>query len=212
MSPVTAREKKLASETSYHSCKCFSEHFIANKMKKTKILMNKPVYVGQAVLPCSKTLMYEFWYDYLNPKYGDQVKLCYMNIDNFIFKVERDGFYKDTLPDFNKRYDTFKIDKKLNRCIPIGVNPKVIGMLKDELNGRVMSEFFALDSKLYAFQDIDNDEEKKAKGAKKCVIKKVLNFSHYTDALLLNKTIRSTQQRFENHYHVITTEEINKIA
>ena len=85
-------------------------------------------------------------------------------------------------------------------------------MFKDELNGRVMSEFFALDSKLYAFQDIDNDEEKKAKGAKKCVIKKVLNFSHYTDALLLNKTIRSTQQRFENHYHVITTEEINKIA
>ena len=85
-------------------------------------------------------------------------------------------------------------------------------MFKDELNGRVMSEFVALDSKLYAFQDIDNDEEKKAKGAKKCVIKKVLNFSHYTDALLLNKTIRSTQQRFENHYHVITTEEINKIA
>ena len=76
--------------------------------------MNKPVYVGQAVLPCSKTLMYEFWYDYLNPKYGDKVKLCYMDTDSFIFKVGRDDFYKDTLPDLNKHYDTSKIKNNID--------------------------------------------------------------------------------------------------
>ena len=85
-------------------------------------------------------------------------------------------------------------------------------MFKDELNGRVMSKFVALASELYAFLDIDNAEEKKTKGVKKCVIKKVLKFNHYMDALLLNKTIRSTQQRFKSDYHTITTEEINKTS
>ena len=57
-------------------------------MRKTKVYMNKPVYIGQAVLDISKMLMYEFWYDYLEPKYGDKIKLCYMNTDSFIFYVE----------------------------------------------------------------------------------------------------------------------------
>ena len=85
-------------------------------------------------------------------------------------------------------------------------------MFKDELNQRVMSKFVALTSKLYVFLDIDNAEEKKTKGVKKCVIKKVLKFNHYMDALLLNKTIRSTQQRFKSDYHTVTTEEINKTS
>ena len=85
-------------------------------------------------------------------------------------------------------------------------------MFKDELNQRVMSKFVALTSKLYVFLDTDNAEEKKTKGVKKCVIKKVLKFNHYMDALLLNKTIRSTQQRFKSDYHTITTEEINKTS
>ena len=106
--------KNIASEPNYHSCKCFSERFMAIEMIKTKTLMNKPVYVGQAVLDISKTLMYEFWYDYLNPKYGDKVKLCYMDTDSFIFKVGRDDFYKDTLPDLNKHYDTSKIKNNID--------------------------------------------------------------------------------------------------
>ena len=85
-------------------------------------------------------------------------------------------------------------------------------MFKDELNQRVMSKFVALTSKLYVFLDTDNAEEKKTKGVKKCVIKKVLKFNHYMDALLLNKTIRSTQQRLKSDYHTITTEEINKTS
>ena len=113
---------------------------------------------------------------------------------------------------FRKWYDTSKIDQKLNRCIPIGINKGVIGMFKDELNGNVMTEFVALASKLYDFLDDQDKCEKKAKGVKKCVIKKVLKFNHYKDSLLSNKTIRTTQQRFRNNYHVITTEEINKIA
>ena len=106
--------KNIASEPNYHSCKCFSERFMATEMIKTKTLMNKPAYVGQAVLDISKTLMYEFWYDYLNSKYGNKVKLCCMDTDSFIFKVGRDDFYKDTLPDLNKRYDTSKIKNNID--------------------------------------------------------------------------------------------------
>ena len=85
-------------------------------------------------------------------------------------------------------------------------------MFKDELNGRVMSKFVALASKLYAVLDIDNAAEKKAKDVKKCVIKKVLKFNRYMNALLLNKSIRSTQQRFKSDHHTITTEDIDKTA
>ena len=93
--------KKLASEPNYHSCKCFSEHLMVIEMKKTKMRMNKLVYVGQAVLDISKTLMYEVCYDYLKPKYGGKVKLCYMDTHSFIFNVETEDFYKDVLPDLN---------------------------------------------------------------------------------------------------------------
>ena len=193
LSILIVKEKTLVSEPNYQTCKQFSEHLMAIEIKKTKFGMNKPVYVGQAVLDIIKKLMYEFWYDYIIPKYDDKVKLCYMDTDR-------------------KWYDTSKIDQKLNRCIPIGINKGVIGMFKDELNGNVMTEFVALASKLYDFLDDQDKCEKKAKGVKKCVIKKVLKFNHYKDSLLSNKTIRTTQQRFRNNYHVITTEEINKIA
>ena len=84
--------KQLASESNYHSCKCFSGHLMAIEMKKTKMRMNKAIYVGQAVLDINKKLMYEVWYDYLKPKYGSKVKLCYMDTHSFIFNVETEDF------------------------------------------------------------------------------------------------------------------------
>ena len=110
-----SERKKLVSEPNYHNGKQFSENLMAIEMKKTKFHMNKPVYVGQAVLDISKTLMYEFWYDCIIPKYGDKVKLCYMDTDSFIFHVKTDDFYGDVMSDLEKWYDTSKIDQKLNR-------------------------------------------------------------------------------------------------
>ena len=121
---------------------------MAIEMKKTKVYMNKPVYVGQAVLDLSKTLMYEFWYDYIKPKYGDKVKLCYMDTDSFIFYVETDDFYKDIMSDLEKWHDTSKRDKKLNRSIPIRINAGIIGKFKGDLTGEVMTEFAAMASKI----------------------------------------------------------------
>ena len=92
---TNARRKQLVSQPNYHTCKRFSEHLMAIELRKTKVYMNKPIYIGQDVLDISKTLMYKFCYDYLKPKYGDKVKLCYMNTDSFIFIVETVDFFKD---------------------------------------------------------------------------------------------------------------------
>ena len=79
------KRKLLVSKPTYHTCKRFSKDLMATELKRTKVYMNKLIYVGQAVLDISKTLMYTFYFDYLKPKYGDKVKLCYMDTDSFIF-------------------------------------------------------------------------------------------------------------------------------
>ena len=85
-----------------HTTKHFSEDLQAIEMRKTKVIMNKPVYLGQAILDISKTLMYEFWYDYIKPKYQEKAKLCYMDTDSFIIRIETEDFYKDIAQDINK--------------------------------------------------------------------------------------------------------------
>ena len=96
------RRNKLTSEPNYDSCKQFNDDLMAIEMKKTEVLMNKPIAVGQAILDISKTLMYEFWYDYLKPKYQDNIKLCYMDTDSFIIYIETGDFFKDISNDVDK--------------------------------------------------------------------------------------------------------------
>ena len=100
------RRNQLVSEPNYHTTKCFSEKLLAIEMKKTKVKMNKPVYLGLSILEISKILMYEFWYGSIKPKYGDNVKLCYMDTDSFIMHIKTEDFYKDIANDVKKRFDT----------------------------------------------------------------------------------------------------------
>ena len=93
------RRIQLASEPNYHTPKHFSGNLIAMKMKKTKVKMNKPIYLGMSILDISKTLMYAFWYDYIKPKYKDKEKLCYMDTDSFVIYIKSDDFYKDIADD-----------------------------------------------------------------------------------------------------------------
>ena len=85
------RRKQLASEPTYHTTKYFSENLIAIETKKTKVKMNKPIHFGISILPINKTLMYEFWYGYIKPKYQDKAKLCYMDTDSFIIHIKTGG-------------------------------------------------------------------------------------------------------------------------
>ena len=206
------KRNKLVSEPNYHTSKHFSEDLMAIEMRKTKVVMSKPVYLGQAILDISKTLMYEFWYDYLKPKYGDKVKLCYMDTDNFIVHIEAEEFYEDIASNVDKWFDTSAYNEDNNRPLPIGKNKKVIGKFKDEMNGKIMIENYNARAKTYAFKLDDDKETKRAKGTKKCVIKKDLTFENYKESVLKNKIIIRSQLRFKSDHHNVYTEEIDKIA
>ena len=209
------RRKKLVSQPNYDSWKVFSENLMAIEMRKTEILMDEPIAVGQAILDISKTLMYEFWYDYLKPKYQDKIELCCMDSDSFIFQFQTDDFLKDISSDGIKWFDTSNYDKNDIRPLPTGKNKKVIGKFKVELGGKILTEFVALRAKTYVYVQLNNDkfvEHKKAKGKKKCVIKKHLNFDLYKKALFNNETIRFTQRRFKSDYYKIYTQTAHKTA
>ena len=108
--------------------------------RKTKTLMNKPVYLGQAILDISKTLMYEFWSDYVKPKYKKKAKLCYMDTNSFIIHIFTEDFYIDIAMNVNKWFGTSNYDKNDKRPLPIGINKKIIRMFKDKLRdyGKIM--------------------------------------------------------------------------
>ena len=104
-------------------------------MKKTKVKLNKPIYFGLYLLEVN-ILMYEFWYDYMKPKYGDNVKLCYMDTDSFIIYIKTEDFYKDIADDVECKFDTSNYE--VDRPLLTGKNKKVIGLMKDELGGKIM--------------------------------------------------------------------------
>ena len=127
-------------------------------MKQTQILMNKRVYLGLSILNSSKTAIYEFWYDYIKPKYGEKVKLCYVDTGCFIVHVKTEDIYKDIAEDAETRFDTSNVE--IDRPLPMGKNEKVIGLIW-------------LRAKTYSYLKDNSDEDKKAKETKKRVIKKL---------------------------------------
>ena len=190
-------------------------------MKKTKIKVVKPVYLGMLILDISKTVMYEFWYDYIKSKCGDRAKLCYTDTDSFVIHIITEDFFVDIAGDVKRWFDTSNFDKNDKRPLSIGENKKVPALSKDELGGKIITEVIAFTAKTYAYliDGYDDDDyekhkiiNKKAKGTKKCVIKRELMFENYKDCLFNGKTIFKKQQRFKSYYHDVYTEKNNKVA
>ena len=178
-------------------------------MKRTKVKMNKPVYLGLSILEISKLLMYQIWCDYMKPKYSDTVKLCYMDNNSFIMNIKTEDFYKDIANNVEKLFDISNYE--WDRPLPTGKNEKVIGLMKDELGGRVITEFVALRPKTYSYLRDDCKEDKKAKGIKNCVIKGMIKFDDYKNCLLNGEVILKLQQRFISKGHDVYTENINNV-
>ena len=178
------------------------------EMGKIKVVLNKLVYLSQAILDLSKTLMYEFHYDYMKEKYiSDRLQLCYMDTNSLVYHIKTNDFYADIADDVPARFDTSGYCS--NRPLPIGLNKKVIGLMKDELRGDIMSEFAVLRSKLYSFRKTDGSEDKKCKGIKKCVVKKTLSFE---DHLVNSGDVYRSQLMFRSTKHKVHTIEVNKVA
>ena len=182
------KRNKLISEPNYHTINYISEDLSIIEMNKTKVKMNKPMYLGLSILDISKILMYEFWCDYMKPKYNDNIHLCYMDTDSFIMNIKMNDFYKDISNDVEKRFDNSNYE--VNGPVPTGKNKKVIGLMKDELEGKIITEiteFVTLRPKTYSYLTDDGKEDKKAKGTKKCIIKRMIKSDNYKKCLLKDK-------------------------
>ena len=136
--PVTTERRRinLVSEPNYCTTKFFTESLLAIEMRKTQILINKPVYLGLWVLDLSETVIHKFWCDYVRLRYGQNVKLRYMAKDGLIVYVKTDGIYKDIAEDVETRFRTSHF--KMGRPLPKRKNKNAIELMKDELSGKVM--------------------------------------------------------------------------
>ena len=210
---VTTEEKYLRTvmKPNFKSGVLFGENLMGCEMGKIKVVMNKQVYLGQAILDLSKIVMYEFHYDYMVPKYGlEELKLCYMDTDSLVYDIKTEDFYKDIADDVPARFGTSGYCP--NQPLPVGLNKKVIGLMKDELGGKIMTDFVALRPKLYSYKKLDGSEDKKCKGIKKCIVKKTLTFEDYKACLFSDSTEYRSQLMFRSAKHEVHTIEVNKVT
>ena len=154
--------------------------------------------------------MYEFHYDYMKNKYNEKgLKLLYMDTGSLVYNIKTEDFYKDISEDVEARFDTSEYEP--SRPLPIGKNKKVIGLMKDELGGKIMKEFISLRPKIYSYR-VGEDEPKKCKGIKKCVVKKTIGFEDYKRCLFEGTMIHRSQMMFRSKKHKVRTLEVNKLA
>ena len=204
--------KKLSAKPNYKGCKIFNENLISVHMKKTSLTMNKPVYLGMCILDLSKTIMYDFHYNYIKPKYGEKAKLLFTDTDSFLYEIQTEDFYKDISEDVKDRFDTSDYPENQPSGIPTGINKKVLGMMKDETAGKIIKEFVGLRAKLYSFIMEDGKENKRCKGVKKQVVESSITHEDYKTCLRTGKEQLRKQNILRSYEHEVYTEEVNKIA
>ena len=181
-------------------------------MGKTKVLLNKPIYVGMAVLDLSKTLMYTFHYGYIKPMYRDRAKLLFTDTNSLMYEIKTENFYKDISPDVHNQFDTSNYSPDHPSGIPTGINKKVIGLFKDEAGGQLIIEFVGLRAKLYTFKTEKGFEIKKCKRIKKAVIKNDITFNDYLECLKNSRPMMRKMNVIRSNKHEVYTETVNKVA
>ena len=143
----------LATRPNYDLCTIFDENLIAIHIQKTKLYFNMPVYLGMSSIDLSKSLMYDFHYNYIKIKYGDKAKLFFTDTDSLAYEIKTKDFYKDINPDIEKRFDTSDYSTNHPSEIKTGLNRKVLGMFKDEAGLKKIVEFVSLRAKLYSYKN-----------------------------------------------------------
>ncbi|GFT86122.1 uncharacterized protein NPIL_131301 [Nephila pilipes] len=201
--------RKLIAKSNFNRRTIFSENLMAVHLKKTNIKFFKPIHVGMTILDLSKVLMYSFHYEYMKHRYDSKIKLMYTDTDSFIYEIKTDDFYSDMKDDLNL-YDTSDYDKNNVYNLPL-VNKKVIGKMKDENEGNIMTEYVGLKSKMYAYKT-NNKIEKRLKGIKKQTLKNKITFEDYKDCLLNQKLKYVDMNLIRSKFHSIQSIKQNKLA
>ncbi|XP_031335888.1 uncharacterized protein LOC116165517 [Photinus pyralis] len=223
----------------FKSCAIFNENLVAVELNKLEVYLNKPIYVGQAILDLAKTTIYSFHYDYMMDRFGDNCTVLYTDTDSLIYEIREQDPYMAIKNDCFKYYDTSDYDPNNPYGIPL-VNKKVLGMMKDENNGQIMTDYVGLRSKLYTTkvlstkddliklqqkleaEEYDEDEiatiiknyglTKKAKGIKKSVVETKITFDDYVECLETYKRKTTSQNLIRTDKHQVYSITQSKIA
>jgi len=212
MENIEKHEKKLlklAAKPNYERCTIFDDNLCAVHMKKNELYYNKPIYLGMSILDLSKTCMYDFHYNYIKNKYGEQANLLFTDTDSLAYEIKTEDFYQDIKSDIDDKFDMSDYPK--NHPLHSDKNKKVIGMFKDECAGKIMDEFVGLRSKLYSYM-VDGKESKKCKGVKKNVVKNQITHGDYLECLNSGVELLKQMNTIRSYKHDLYSETINKVA
>ena len=208
---VTDEKKllKMAAKPTYVSSKIFNENLVAVHKIKETLTLNRPAYVGMCILDLSKTLMYDFHYNYIKQKYDSKAKLLFTDTDSLTYEIETNDVYQD----FWNNKDKFdNSDYPENSRFYDKSNKKVIGKFKDEAAGIPITEFVGLRSKMYSYIKDNDKGGKTAKGIKKNIIKKNITHENYKNVLFNNEQMHHTMKTIRSNKHQLGSYELNKLS
>ncbi|KYN30743.1 hypothetical protein ALC56_14987 [Trachymyrmex septentrionalis] len=200
----------MIAKPNFHSRSVFAENLIAVELRKLEVKFDKPIYVGMCILDISKVCLYEFHHEYMLPLFHDKCKIMYTDTDSLIYRVECEDVYETMKRDI-ARFDTSDYPTDNAYGMPLA-NKKVPGLMKDENNGAIMTEFVGLRAKMYAVRVDGKKDIKKVKGVKNNVVAQTITFDDYTRCL--NEEIEMTRRQscIRSKLHEVYTISESKIA
>ncbi|KAK3754326.1 hypothetical protein QZH41_017837, partial [Actinostola sp. cb2023] len=204
--------KKLTANPLFDYFRIFDENLVGVNMKKPTLYLNRPIYVGFCILDLSKTLMYDFHYNVIKQKYGNQATLLFTDTDSLCYNIQTEDIYEDMQQDLDL-YDTSEYPR--DHPLYSTVNKKVLGKMKDEIHGLPIEEFVGLSPKMYSLLFTENNkpiEKKTAKGVAKHVTKHRIRHAHYRDCLFEKKRTMANMKQLRSYNHQIYTVNLNKIG
>lgn len=200
---------KLTSKPTFVSRKIFNEDLVAVHNKKEQLTLNKPAYVGMCILDLSKTVMYDFHYNYIKKRYKSKAQLLFTDTDSLCYEIQTEDIYADLFQNW-RLFDNSDYPKDSKYFFED--NKKVIGKFKDESPGAPIKEFVGLKSKMYSYINSLKKENRTAKGIKKNVIKNNLNHDTYVDTLFNKKVLYNKMKTIRSMNHQLFSFEINKVS
>ena len=193
----------LIAKPNFHSCNIIEENLVAIQLARTTIDIRKPIYVGLTVLDLSKTCVYRFHYDVMKRKLGDNCKMLYTDTDSFIYEIQNHNVY-DLIKENIDEFDTSDYDSNNPFGIP-QANKKILGKMKDEFSGSIMTHIIGLRSKMYCTKIEGGTLIKKAKGGKSIVVKKKIGYEDYYNCLFNQETVARKQYVIRSRSHMLHT-------
>ena len=203
------RLRRLIASPAFARATIFDDDLAAVQLHKSRLVLNRPVYVGMSVLDLSKCLMYDFYYNQLKAEYGDRCELLYTDTDSLLLEIQTNDVYRD-MAERADLYDTSDYPK--DHPLHSTANKKVLGKMKDECAGRQIAEYVGLRPKMYSILEASGGNIKKAKGVKKGVVKKRIRHEQYREALFEKKTFRHGMDVLRAERHRIYGQHLNKVS